>query len=307
MVRNVYRYAFVTLMLFLGCQEERKETPTKGQVTVVVAESVAPVIKLEKEKFEELYQQAHVELQVATTREAIARLFNDSITVIISARPLNDEERAVQKRVNLTLGEYKVAIDAIAIVVNDKNPVTKLRMTQLDSLLSGSSKNWKEVGGELAPIEICLPSRNAATYEVVGTKVLHGGTYASPAGIVKTSMEMLDFVSNHANGIGMVGLNWLSEKKDNVKVLELADPNAPDSLGTRGQYFGPHQAHVYRGYYPLSREVYIYSKADQYGVAAGFITFITSAPGQKIILNSGLVPATMPIRLVELTNKGTTQ
>ncbi|MBI1806117.1 MAG: substrate-binding domain-containing protein [Ignavibacteria bacterium] len=307
MAHIMLTYFFVSLMFFIGCQEERKETPTKGHVTVVVSESVSPVIKQEQEKFEELYQQAHVELQVATSREAVARLFNDSILVIVSARPLNNEEREVQKRVHLTIGEYKIAIDAIAVIVNEKNPVTRLRTTQLDSIFSGSAKSWKNVGGPSTPIEVCLPSRNSANYEIVGTKILHGGNFTSPTGVVKTSLEMLDFVSEHPGSIGMVGLNWLSEKRDNVKVLEIADPYAPDSLGTRGQYFGPHQAHVYRGYYPLTREVYIYSRADQYGVAAGFITFITSAPGQKIILNSGLVPATMPVRLVQLTNKGNTQ
>ncbi|HMD14487.1 MAG TPA: phosphate ABC transporter substrate-binding protein, PhoT family, partial [Bacteroidota bacterium] len=69
----------------------------------------------------------------------------------------------------------------------------------------------------------------------------------------------------------------------------------------------PVQAYLYKGYYPITRGVNIYSKADSYSVATGFTAFITSAPGQKIVLNSGLVPVTMPVRIVELTNKGTQQ
>jgi len=87
-----------------------------------------------------------------------------------------------------------------------------------------------------------------------------------------------------------------------VRILELSDPQAPDSLGTRGNYYAPYQAYVYQGYYPIPREIYIYSTADNYGVAAGFTSFITSGPGQKIVLQSGLVPATMPVRLVETTH-----
>src|SRR5690349_7232402 len=89
-----------SLILFAGCQPDRKETPTKGHVTILVSESVSPVIKKEEETFEQLYPDAHVDLQVTSAREAITRLFNDSIMVIVSSRPLNSEERAVQKRYN---------------------------------------------------------------------------------------------------------------------------------------------------------------------------------------------------------------
>jgi len=299
--------AAVLLLSALGCESERKETPTKGYVKVVVSEDVAPLIELEQRKFMELYPQARVELAIAPAREAITRLFNDTITVIISSRPLNKEERDVAKRTNLALAEYKMAIDAVAIVLNAKNPVEELRTTQLDSVLTGTVTEWNAVGGEVAPIELFLPSPNSANYEVVSTRLLRGKPFARPVRVISSSSEMLQAVSERANAIGMVGLNWLAEKKDQVRVLALMDPEAPDSLGIKGEYFVPHQAHVYRGYYPLSRDVYIVSKADNYGVAAGFLSFITSGPGQKIVLNSGLVPATMPVRLVELTNKGIQQ
>src|SRR5713101_9421847 len=139
-MKREYNFLVTTLISILiipGCQGERRETPTKGHVTVVVSEDVSPVIKKEKEKFEELYPDAHVELQVATAREAIARFFNDSITVIVSSRALNAEERAVQKRYNIALGEFKIAYDGIAVIVNKGNALTQLRTSQLDSILSG--------------------------------------------------------------------------------------------------------------------------------------------------------------------------
>jgi|SRR5689334_12221871 len=290
-----------------GCETERKETPTKGSVTVAVSESIAPVMEIERRKFEELYPDAHVAFVTGTTRGMMTRFFNDTIRVIASARPFDAEERAVAKQHNITIGEYRVAIDAIAILVNDANPVTQLRTTQLDSLLRGVTTKWKDAGGSSAAVALCLPDPNSANFEVVGAKVLHGGRYATPAKVAATTREMLDYVERTPNALGMAGIAWLGEKGEHVRVLELMDPFAPDSLGIAGQYFGPHQAHIYRGYYPLTRDVYIYSRTDNYGPAAGFLSFVASAPGQKIILNTGLVPATMPIRLVELTRKGESQ
>jgi phosphate transport system substrate-binding protein len=296
---------FLTVIL-VGCEDERKETPTKGRVTVVTAESVAPLIKEEKAKFEELYPQAHVELLEATTREAVARFFNDSIKVIVTSRPFNSEERAVAKKANMEFGEYKIAIDGIAIIVHPSNPITQLRTTQLDSILNGTITTWKEFGSKRfdGNIQLCLPSRNSGTYEVVSQKILHGKNFAVPAMVGASTSEVIQFVSQHQYAIGMTGLNWLPDSQKKVGVLELADPNAPDSLGTRGQYFKPCQAYVYQQYYPLTRDVYVYSRTDPYSVGNGFLAFIRDAPGQKIVLNSGLVPATMPVRLVQLTNKG---
>lgn len=295
------------LVSILGCLKERTETPTKGNLTIAVSESVFPMLKQEEQKFEQAYRDAKLELIPMTSREAITRLFNDTIKLIVAARPLNTEERVAAKQFNIETKEYKIAIDGIGFIVNEQNPVRELRTTQLDSIYRGIIKNWSMVGGRKASIEICLPDPNSANYEIVGLKVLKGEKFTSPSIITKSSVEMLQYVSEQPNAIGMVGLNWLHQKKENIIVLKLSDPDAPDSLEIRGQYFAPFQAHIYRGYYPITRNVYIYSRVDMYSVGAGFISYITSAPGQQVVLNNGLVPATMPIRLVELSNKGIQQ
>jgi phosphate transport system substrate-binding protein len=297
---------FVVTMMILhaGCMTERKETTTKGHAIVAVAESVSPVITQEKIQFEDLYPEAKVDLLTMTDREAVTRMFNDTMKVIVLSRPLNPEEQQVAKKYKIEFQELKIAIDGIAILVNDKNPLTQLRTTQLDSIFSGMVTNWKALGGKSGSIELCLPDPNSGIFEVAGMKILNGKKFTTPTSAVTTSKAMMEFVSGHPAAIGMIGLNWVSEKKENVRVLELSDPNAPDSLNIKGQYFGPHQAYVYKGFYPLTTNVYIYSRSDMYSVGAGFSSFIASGSGQKIILNNGLVPATMPVRLVQLTNKG---
>lgn len=291
-------------MSIQGCLPERTETPTKGRTTVVSAEAVQPVIQQEKEKFEGIYRDAKVELLFSSSREAIARFFNDSIKVIVTSRPMNEEERSVAQKYAIEIQEFRIAIDAIAFLVNADNPVSDLRTTQLDSIYSGKITNWSRLGGKNAPIDIFLPDQNSGDFETVRMKVLRQKKFQAPANAAKSSKEMLELISGHPNALGAVGINWLSQKKDNVNILKLSDPAAPDSLGIKGKYFAPLQAHIYRHYYPVTRDIFVYSRADMYGVGSGFISFITSAPGQQLIVYNGLVPATMPIRLVELSNKG---
>jgi phosphate transport system substrate-binding protein len=288
----------------LGCVGENKELPTKGAITIVASETVLPMIQHQEEKFESLYTNANLNIITASTREAITRIFNDTIKFIVSSRPLNTEEREVAKREQIDLKEYKIAIDGIAIIVNSANTVSQLRTTQLDSVFRGITSRWNEVGGKGGAIDVILPDQNAGEFEIVGMKILNGKRFTDRAFTVKSSPEMMKGIIENPDAIGIIGVTWLREKEEKIKVLELCDPSVPDSFQIKGQYFAPFQAHIYRGFYPLTSEVFIYTKIDMYSVGSGFISFITSAPGQKIVLSYGMVPVTMPIRLVELTNRG---
>jgi phosphate transport system substrate-binding protein len=87
-------------------------------------------------------------------------------------------------------------------------------------------------------------------------------------------------------------------------VLAVGGPQyRPDTTAAVGQYYQPWQAYVFLGYYPLSAPVMIYSRVVDQDVSLGFISFVCSGPGQKIVQNNGLVPVTMPVRIVSLTSK----
>ena len=101
---------------------------------------------------------------------------------------------------------------------------------------------------------------------------------------------MVGAVAANLSAIGFVGMNWLS---DRVKALALAKEGSD-------QFITVHQASVYQGAYPIVQPVYALSTSGAYGLASGFIAFLTSAPGQKIFLDSGLVPVTMPVKLIRI-------
>lgn len=299
--------ALATVSAFPGCSGKESDTPTKGHTTVAVCEEVLPLMREEEARFEELYPDARVDLRPQSAREAIAALFNrgtDSVAVVVSSRALNAEETAARKAANLEVTEFRIAIDALAIIVNTANDVTGLTVPQLDSIFTGRVMDWGLLGWKKSPgkIAVCVPDRNMASYEVFSARVLGGREFVSPAAVAAKSPDMIAAVARDPAAIGIVGLNWMKSPPAGVRIIDLSDPAAPESLGIAGKYFSPHQAYVYKGFYPLVRNVYIYITPDSYGVSSGFTSFITSAAGQKIVQNQGLVPATMPVRLVELRN-----
>jgi phosphate transport system substrate-binding protein len=124
--------------------------------------------------------------------------------------------------------------------------------------------------------------------------------------VLPSQKEVLEYVATHAEAVGLVALASLK----NPSVQSLGTDSAAaairalsfagqDSTG-KSVLFKLHQAHIHLGRYPLSYSVYVYSRRDS-DLAAGFVGFVTGAVGQKIILNWGLVPVTMPVRIVTLT------
>lgn len=291
--------------LLHGCDNRPAENPTRGRVTVAVCEEVLPLLRAEEAKFEELYPEASVELVPVSAREAIARLFADSVKVIVSSRALNAEERAAQAAAKLEVREIPVALDALAVIVNAANPVEQLSLPAADSVFSGALRDWALLGWRGAPAAIrpVIPDRNMASHEVFLERALPGRAWSPRAAVASSSPAMIDSVAADPAAIGIVGLNWVRNPHSRIRILALSDPAAPESLGIAGKHFAPHQAYVYKRYYPIVRTVYLYVTPDSYGVSSGFTSFITSAPGQKIVQDQGLVPATMPVRIVELRNE----
>jgi len=61
----------------------------------------------------------------------------------------------------------------------------------------------------------------------------------------------------------------------------------------------PDQGLIYDKSYPFTRKINIVSRETFSGLGSGFISWFSSEQGQRIVLKAGLVPATMPIRLIQ--------
>jgi phosphate transport system substrate-binding protein len=152
-------------------------------------------------------------------------------------------------------------------------------------------------------MKVVFDNNNSSTIsflkEKTGVKELSSNCYA-----LNSSEAVLDYVSKQKNCIGVVGVNWVSDQDDStnmkflgtVKVLEIAADENSEALK-------PYQAYIAQKTYPLFREIYMISKEAYTGLGTGFTAFVASERGQRIVLKFGLVPATMPIRLVELINE----
>lgn len=291
-------------VLIAGCTREPGSTSlTSGTLIVECDEAVFPACNLLAAEFRAQYPDARIEVRQAEGREATANFVNDSVRVIVCARPLNAEERKVLEAGKVWFEEYHVAQSAIAVIVHPTNPVPSVRMGELDSMFTGELTVWRgwRAGG---PIDLAIGGVNSSTNEVFSRMVMKGRPFALSATPTPASSDVIEYVRARPGSAGIVNVGWLKGVEQDVKVLGLSRPGvAADSTQPAGKSYTPHQAYVHKGYYPVSTPVYIYTRDLDRSVSLGFISFAAGPAGQKVFLNNGMVPVTMPVRLIQLTSE----
>ncbi|WPU93799.1 substrate-binding domain-containing protein [Mucilaginibacter sabulilitoris] len=290
--------AAITAVVFQSCQNKTKtpsDTFVTGSVSLVADESFKPIISEEEYVFKSLFPEAKPNIIYKSENDALRLLLNDSVRVAILARSLDTGEIGVLKRRTLPPVIRAFAIDAVALIVNQASNDTLITVSDIKKMLNGNAKTDKNIVFD-------NPNSSLVRYlkDLSGNKELkQKNIYA-----LKSNIEVLKYVNEHPNAIGIVGFNWLSDPdKDyadavsKVKVIAVKDE---DNRKFKDEYFKPSQSSLVLKQYPLSRELYIINSTGKMGLGTGFSEFVLSERGQRIILKSNLTPEAVPGREINI-------
>lgn len=281
------------------------DTPTSGTIKISVDESFAPIVDAQIQTFQGLYKYAKINAVYKPEVQVVHDLLNDTIRFAIMARQLNDQEKAEFEKFKITPRVNKIAIDGIALILNKENTDTTLTLQQVKSIFTGATTNWRQLdpSAQDGKITIVFDNSNSSTARFIldsinQKKPLPPNTYASTS-----NSKLVDYVAQNRNAIGVIGVNWISDRQDSAAISFLNRVNVvgisrKENPTSEDDFVQPYQGYLAQGTYPLRREVFIVSKEARAGLGTGFASFITGDKGQRIILKSGLVPASMPVRIV---------
>ncbi len=303
----------LALLILSACNsnstKEYNDTPTRGEISISVDQTFERIIQGELDTFHALYKYAKIKPNYTSESKAFQDLINDSARVIVATRLLNDEEKKYFEGRKLTPRITKIARDAIAFIVNNQNPDTILNMDHISQIFTGSIKSWSEISAtnKLGEISIVFDNQGSSTARYVKQQITGGKDFPANCFAVDKNEQVIDYVSEHKNAIGVIGVNWISDGDDpsvmsfldKVKTLAIV---APDTSAGFGKSYKPYQAFIATNYYPYTRDVYIISREARAGLGTGFAAFVAGDKGQRIILKSGIMPATQPVRIVGFEN-----
>lgn len=246
------------------------------------------MIARERDAFQSLYPQAQIEIQAGTSRDAVARLFGGTADVAVIARELAPEERSAALRGRLELEGYRFARDALLAVVHPSNPVENLTLGDLDSIYAGHAARWSEFGGHDERIVPVVQPQESDVTQFFVQQVMSGGAISARSVPATSDSDVVAQVEARPGAIGFVSLG-----------ANLGEAHALRLASLRGlPYRDADLERVYQGEYPLTRFISLYVRAASRPVANGFITYVTSIDGQKLVQQSGFVPTAVPVRFV---------
>jgi len=290
-------FVFIFGIVLLGCSsgggsgKAPTDNATSGAIKISVDESLKPLVDAEIQAFEGLYPNASITPIYVPEAEAIRQLIIDSVRLAVLTRALNADERKQieeQKYVNQT---SRVAREGIALIVSKNNPDTLWDMSKVKSVLSGKNPDQK----------IVFDHQNSSIARFVRDSLLGGAALPANTYAAGTSEAVVNYVSKDKKAVGLIGVSWISDRDDSVANRFLGSINVV-ALKNEGQddYYKPYQAYIAQKFYPLTRDIVINIREGRAGLGTGFTSFVAGEKGQRIILKAGLVPATMPIRLVQI-------
>lgn len=306
--------AWMVAAAFLSaCQSKPKDgltdTSTSGVIAIAADESFRPIIQEEADVFEGLFPLAGIVPRYVTEVEAVNLLLKDSLRLAITSRRLTPEEMNSFNSRKFFPQEIKIATDGLALITHRGNPDTLITVNQLRSILTGRVLQWNDLypASRLKHILPVFDNKNSSTVRFAVDSICKGASLSDRVKALKTNKEVIDYVSRTPEAIGIIGVNWLSDRNDSTgltfsKEVRVMSVSAAAQATPENSY-KPYQAYLYYGDYPLTRSIYALLNDPRSALPWGFASFLASDRGQRIILKSGLVPATQPVRIVNIKDE----
>jgi phosphate transport system substrate-binding protein len=285
--------AWVTAAGLGGCSSRPARPPvedslTSGRITIVCPAEAESLLARERDAFQSLYPDASIRIEPGRSREAVQRLFSGECDASVLSRDLSPEERGAASRGGLELEGYRFAKDAVAVIVHPDNPTENVALEVLKGIYQGEITDWSQAAGFSGRIIPVIPPVESDMTDFFIEHVMDGQPIRAKALTARSDSDVVREVAGRSGAIGFVSLAWVGR---GAKTLRMSAMNGLP-------YEPPDPETVYRGEYPLSRPYLFEVRAAGPRLAHGFITYVTSQDGQRIVHEAGLVPTAVPVRFV---------
>lgn len=315
-------FSLALAAIFTSClkYEKKAHSSTAGTMTMVCDDSFRNIMEQEIDVFEYQYPDAHILARYGTQTEALDSLFSLNTRTVVIARDLTQKEREFLKGKRRTVKSSKIAVDAIALIVNLKNTCGVLSTKEVADILSGATTEWNQLEpSELGKIAVAFDNNESSLVQFMRDSLLQGGEFGDNVYAQGSIPAVVDLVSKNVNAIGVIGVSWITSDmksaelttdelaqsvlsdepvdgatlNQDVKVLKI---RRPDEITA----YKPYQQNIFDGTYPLFRPIYMVTTGVSGSLANGFYSFVTGNIGQKIIMKTGIMPARTKIQVVQL-------
>jgi phosphate transport system substrate-binding protein len=249
--------------------------------TVTIKGSDTMVILAQRwiEHYKGAHPDAVLQLTGGGSETGIAALTNGTTDIAAASRPMTAAEVArAEARHGQHIAQIPVAWDALAIVVNESNPVDALSLPDLARVFRGDVHDWKDLGGRDAPIALYGRDHNSGSWAFLRHQVLHDEDFSLDVLNLVGTASIVDSVAKDPNGIGYGGIAYAA----GLKNLRLAPEGGAPVAAT--------VENVRNGTYPLARKLWFHVAQPTDDDTAKFVAWVLSPAGQSVVGEVGFYP-----------------
>ena len=249
--------------------ENAPSADLSGAISMVGSTSMEKFANALSESFMEKYPNVTVTAEFVGSGAGIEAVSNGTADIGNSSRNLKDEEKAGGVAENI------VAIDGIAVVVDGANTVEDRTKQQLSDIYEGKITNWKDAGGNDAPIVVIGRESGSGTRSAF-EELLKLEDMCKYSNELDSTGAVMAKVASTPGAIGYVSLDVLD---DTVKAVKLEGAEPTEENIKAGSYF-------------LSRPFVMATKGDiseQNELVKALFDYIYSDEGAEIVKSVGLI------------------
>lgn len=290
----------------------RTDTYSSGTISFVSDESFSPLIDEEVQIFEATYPNAKVKPIYTNESDGINQLLQGKTWLVFTSRDFKKSEFKNLYDRNFRPQTVRIAYDALAFIVNKSNPDTLISKQEVIQLMQGKLTKWSQLtnGKGNKTITIVFDNPKSSAVHFIEDSLLGGKPLTNPNVMaVNKTAEVIKYVEENPDAIGIIGNNWLDDKNDSthltfnsrIQVMSVSKLHPANDINSRK----PYQYYIYNNEYPFIRTIYALVNDPHQGLPWGFAHFVESPKGQLIVMKAGLLPmyGNLNIRTVNVSEE----
>ncbi|MCX6292597.1 MAG: PstS family phosphate ABC transporter substrate-binding protein [Bacteroidetes bacterium] len=252
---------------------------SQSKIVIKGSDTVLPLSQKEAESYMKKNSGQNIAVIGGGSGVGIAALMDGTTDIAMSSRSLKMDERLKLQDAGKAYKEITIARDALSVIVNNGNKVTKLTREQIEAIYTGKITNWKEVGGDDLKIVVYSRETSSGTYEFFKDHVLNKKNYASSVLNMPATGAIIQSVSQTKGAIGYVGLAYVTKEVKDLAV----------SYDKGKTFVNASVANAKNKTYPIVRPLYYYVPSAKEKMVKPFVDFVLSPEGQKIVEQVGYI------------------
>jgi ABC-type phosphate transport system substrate-binding protein len=297
----IYGVVILGLLIFrilpnLRSQMEglRGEEKPSNRLTLAGLDLAPVLIPRLADTYQRLYPEQDLRLLTGGTRQALEDLFNRRADVAFLSRPLTTEEEEIIRSIGDTALTFPIALGAIALLTSSNSPIDSIPVDQLRQWLV----NDQTGGAGERPSRIYGPDPNLGLWNALGQQLELPESAGTEVVWLADDQQVVEAVRNDPESVGFASLLALAEDLPRMGVRAVPVTGAPEKPATV-----PVDEAVAVGEYPLYHYLYVACRPQGGTLASGFVTFLHSGPGQRLVAREGFLPAREVPREIQLTSE----